>query len=217
MSGLLSVCSVFRERGQRPPGGRPLGLGIGRNFDRLVIPQAQKPELPPGHFFFLVHEYPAAQGGAFDDFTGNRCAGQCRADVADALKACERHHLGGTPFNAVKIRVGLFVASNFHKDAAFGDLRRHDVSSFGVLSNFARWIRLSRGAGDVFNARVGKAHRRGSEREGGIIHDGARSGTRERGSECGEAARSCTSGRGTGDAGPAGMMRVYAHPPPLPP
>ena len=45
----------------------------------------------------------------------------------------------------------------------------------------------------MFNARVGKAHRRGSEREGGIIHDGARSGTRERGSEYGEAARSCTS------------------------
>ena len=33
-----------------------------------------------------------------------------------------------------------------------------------------------------------------------------------RGSEHGEAARSCTSGRGTGDAGPAGMMRVTRTP-----
>ena len=67
----------------------------------------------------------------------------------------------------------------------------------------------------MFTARVGKAHRKALERKGGIIHDGARSGTRERGSEYGEAARSCTSGRGTGDAGPAGMMRGYAHPPPF--
>ena len=59
----------------------------------------------------------------------------------------------------------------------------------------------------------GQSPQKGSGREGGIIHDGARSGTRERGSEYGEAARSCTSGRGTGDAGPAGMMRGYAHPP----
>ena len=65
----------------------------------------------------------------------------------------------------------------------------------------------------MFTARVGKAHRKALERKGGIIHDGARSGTRERGSEYGEAARSCTSGRGTGDAGPAGMMRGYAPPP----
>ena len=61
----------------------------------------------------------------------------------------------------------------------------------------------------------GQSPQKGSGREGGIIHDGARSGTRERGSEYGEAARSCTSGRGTGDAGPAGMMRGYAHPLPL--
>ena len=67
----------------------------------------------------------------------------------------------------------------------------HGGFSLGVLSNFARWTCFSREPGNMFNARVGKAHR-GSEREGGIIHDGARSGTRERGSEYGEAARSCT-------------------------
>ena len=93
-----------------------------------------------------------------------------------------------------------------------GGLGGHPVFSLGVLSSFARWTCFSRVPGNMFTARVGKAHRRGSEREGGIIHDGARSGTRERGSEHGEAARSCTSGRGAGDAGPAGMMRVYAHP-----
>ena len=137
-------------------------------------------------------------------------------DYTDAFKGCELHHLGSALFNTVKIRVGLLIAPNFHKDAAFGDFQ-HDVSSLGVLSNNARWTCFSRVPGNMFTARVGKAHRRGSEREGGIIHDGARSGTRERGSEYGEAARSCTSGRGTGDAGPAGMMRGYAPPPPLPP
>ena len=86
----------------------------------------------------LVHD-PAANHRFFHDFFVAGAVGGFK-HLAQADGGAAFNHLAGHAFGG-------------------GGLGGHPVFSLGVLSSFARWTCFSRVSGNMFTARVGKAHR----------------------------------------------------------